>query len=97
MDLALELGMTVADLSQQMTERELMQWQRYRMQKMFPVRRMELYSAQLGMIIARTMGNSTNAKLADFILEVDIPDDTPMTDEELAELKAEIGFNPVKH
>lgn len=92
MDLALELGMTVGELSHRMTERELIRWQKYASKKMLPARRVEFYMAQVALMIGRTMGGNSQATLHDYLL--DIPDDTPMTDEELDELKADIGFNP---
>lgn len=59
MDLALELGMTVTELSQRMTERELGQWVAYHARKRLPTRRLELYLAQIAFRVAHAFGESS--------------------------------------
>ena len=65
MDLALEMGMTAAGLSRAMTERELMQWQSYAARRMLPMRRLELYLAQIALVVVKAAGGAKNATLAD--------------------------------
>src|SRR5262249_34982861 len=72
MDLALELGMTKNELSLRMTEGELQGWMRYGVKRSFPTRRVEMYLAQLAMVVARSAG--AEVKLGDFILDFDIRD-----------------------
>lgn len=82
MDLALELGMTVAQLRASMLEGELTQWQRYANKKLLPTRRMEFYLAR----VAQSMGGG---KLADYML--DTQEEKPLTVEEMRET---MGFAP---
>lgn len=97
MDLALELGTTLDSL-QNISERELRQWQRFALRKAFPQRRIEFMLANIAMLIATTMGGAENVTLKDFLFD---PKAEPegggeeMTDDELEDLKAEIGFKPI--
>lgn len=67
-ELALALHMTVAQLSQRMTEREFTRWAVYRARNMLPQRRLEYGLA----MVARSMSGGT---LADYLL--DTGDDKP--------------------
>ncbi len=69
MDLALDMGRTVAELSGVMEEHEFSQWMIYANKKMLPTRRLELHLAQISLVIARTMGSANNAKLSDFLFD----------------------------
>lgn len=51
MDLALNMGMPAAQLRQEMTERELVDWSRYAIQKGLPWARVEELLARLVMIL----------------------------------------------
>lgn len=52
MDLALNLGMTVEQLSRSMTESEFVMWQRYlRKKKAFPLRRIEFFLANIARLV----------------------------------------------
>lgn len=84
------MGVPINDLSS-MTERSLRLYQAYGEQRGFPSRRIELYLAQLAMLIAQTMGGAKNVKLADFLFE---PQKESADD--LDALKQEIGFSPRK-
>lgn len=72
-----------------MPERVLGQYARYANTIGTPQRRLELYLAQIAMLIAQTMGGVKTAKLADFLFEAK----DERTD--LESLKEQIGFNPV--
>lgn len=52
-----------------MTEREFWQWGQYAGKRMLPTRRVEMYLAQIALVIARTMGNAKDAKLSDFMFD----------------------------
>ena len=80
MDLALELGQTVATLKATMLEREFRAWEIYASRKMLPTRRIEVYLAQVAQAMA-------GGKLADYLLDQPV-EDQPLIDE--------IGFNPIK-
>jgi hypothetical protein len=67
MDLALELGMTVAQLKTSMLARELHAWEVYAARKMLPARRRDVYLAQVAQAMA-------GGKLVDWLLD---PSDEP--------------------
>jgi hypothetical protein len=69
MDLALHLGMTSAGLGRAMTERELGQWRAYAAKRMLPMRRVELYLAQIALLVVKTMGGQADAKLSDYLFD----------------------------
>jgi hypothetical protein len=95
MDLALHLGCPLSVIGH-MSERELHLWDRYRIHKGFPMRRIELGLAQVSLWIAKTMGGVDNLSLKDFLFDAAAEEDAEeMTEEELAELKEDIGFNPI--
>jgi len=59
MDLALELNYkTLAELERTMTMRELGQWYRYAAKKSLPMRRTELYLAQIAFRVANAFGSA---------------------------------------
>lgn len=60
--------MSVAQLRRTMSERELQQWARYRSQRMFPWRRLELQIAMLSLTFARVNGN-TGLTIDDFLFD----------------------------
>lgn len=66
--------MTHAQLTREMTERELKQWKKFRKQALFPLERIELYLAQVAQVVAGSMG-ARGAKLADYIIELRDPDE----------------------
>jgi hypothetical protein len=61
MDLALELGMTVAGVKASMTTDELTMWAAYQRRKFLPARRVELYLARMAQV-------HVGGKLEDFLL-----------------------------
>lgn len=68
MDLALELGLTVAQLKRRMSEREFGRWGMYAAQKALPARRLEVAMANLAFVAVQLVNGKTTAKLADFLL-----------------------------
>ncbi len=62
MDLALELGRTVEELRDEMTEQELGQWMRYAEKKYLPTRRMEHFLANIARTVAASFGSTTPLK-----------------------------------
>ena len=69
MDLALELGCSVAHLTRSMSEREFGQWQAYAAQKALPARRLEVAMANLAYVAVQLVaGKGANAKLSDFLV-----------------------------
>jgi hypothetical protein len=71
MDLALEMGTTVGALSRAMTERELRWWHVYAEHKQLPQKRLELYLAQIALVVATALGGMKQARLADFLFDTD--------------------------
>lgn len=96
MDLAAQLGTTASGLSRGMTERELGDWTLYAKRRMLPQRRLELYLAQIAMMVGVCMSGRKDAKLSDYLF--DPPEDDHGDDEEpdADEVRAAFGFNPVK-
>lgn len=62
MDLALELGVSVAVLKATMDESEFVMWKHYADKKMLPSRRIEVYLAQVAQVTA-------GGKLSDFLMD----------------------------
>ena len=58
----------MATLNRTMSENEFYQWRLYAASRLLPVRRMEVYAAQLCSVIAQTSGNA-ESKLSDFLLD----------------------------
>lgn len=75
-----------------MPESELRGWQRYAVRRRLPTRRLELYLAQIALVIARTMGNAQEATLADFLFDPDAS--SPSSGDELEDLREAFGFSP---
>jgi hypothetical protein len=69
MDLALHLGMTAAGVSRGMSEREFVQWQHYADKRMLPLRRLELYLAQIALLVDRAWGGAKNKSLRDYLFD----------------------------
>lgn len=87
MDLSLALGRPLDDL----TERDFARWSRYARRRMLPQRRIELYLAQIAMLIAQTMGGS-NSGLSDFLF-----DPKPEPNEiDVEEVRKAFGYKPSK-
>ena len=98
-DLALELGAPVENLAARLTEREFRAWQHYAARRMLPQRRIELYLAQIAMLIAQTMGGAADVSLEDFLFDPPPADDDgePLSDDEHVETARDFfGFSPVK-
>ncbi len=87
MDLALELGHTDEALSH-MTERDFRRWQTYAAKRMLPQRRLELYLAQIALVVAKSAG-AKDLKLNDFMF--DAADTAEPTTDDLYEA---FGFAP---
>jgi hypothetical protein len=78
-----------------MSESEFFDWQLYAQKRMLPQRRLELYLAQIAMMVAVHAGRMANAKLADFMF-----DPQPATDQDDGEASVEeaaafFGFKPI--
>lgn len=87
MDLSLALGRPIGD----MPEREFVRWQRYARRRMLPQRRIELYLAQIALLIARTMGGS-DADLSDFLF-----DPKPEAEQiDIEAMRKAFGYKPSK-
>lgn len=68
MELALALGgMTVEELEERMTERELHGWMHFMSRRRWPMRRFEMYLAQIAHVVASTMGVNKTLTVQDFI------------------------------
>lgn len=89
------LGVPAEHLAARMTEREFVAWQRYAARKMLPQRRLEVYLAQIAMLIAKTMGGHDDATLDDYLFDP-ADDAEPLDDDELVdEARDFFGFAPV--
>lgn len=91
------LGVPAEHLAARMTEREFVAWQRYAARRMLPQRRLELYLAQIAMLIAKTMGGHTDATLDDYCFDpADSEPAQALDDDELVdEARDFFGFAPV--
>lgn len=69
MNLALELGCTLSELEERLTEKEWLMWLLYDSQYRFPTRRMELYLARIAMVVAQTMGGAQNVSINDYLIK----------------------------
>ena len=92
MDLALALGKTVGELEREMTGVEFNLWQRYAARRALPVRRAELYAAQIAMKIVQVMGSNTEVELSDFLFDPVEEDTGPVDNADDA--AAFFGFAP---
>jgi hypothetical protein len=94
MDLALHMGSTAGALSRNMTEAEFGDWQTYATRRMLPMRRIEMYLAQIAMLIAKTMGGGKSDDIRDFMFDpVDTEDDDDA--DLIEEARAFFDFNPI--
>lgn len=76
-----------------MSESELTEWAAFANQRMLPQRRLELYLAQIAMMVAVHAGGVKNAKLTDYMFDpVSEADDDEASVEEAV---AFFGFNPI--
>jgi hypothetical protein len=94
MDLALELGMSSEVLARTMTERELRRWVRYVQRKLLPTRRLEVYLAQIAQMIAITMGGAKDAKISDYLIEIEAADAVSVDDIDVEDVREAFDFNP---
>jgi hypothetical protein len=93
--------MPVATLARTMTQNELRDWQVFAARFSLPSRRLELYLAQIALLIAVCMGGVKDAKLTDYLFD---PPPTPaeqkkaMAEQKKAidEAKQFFGFAPRK-
>ena len=94
MELALALGGgTVEELEQRMTERELNGWIRFMHRRRWPMRRMEMYLAQIAHVVASTMGGNKTLTVQDFIYpDRDLEEESAVTP--AAETAQAFGFAP---
>ena len=84
--------MPVGALARAMPEREFVAWQQYAASRMLPGRRVELYLAQIALLIASANGASGKS-LSDFMF--DPPADEPEDDGDNFEAAVEFfGFKP---
>jgi len=90
MDLALEMGRTVDELTHAMRERELVRWSRYARQRQMPTRRIEYALARVAQVVAVVMGGSTSP-LGDFMVEY-VPPKKARVKPKTAEAGAAIGM-----
>lgn|GEM_PF-2463281 len=75
-------------------ESEFRDWQRYAARRMLPARRVELYLAQIALLIDTRLGSAKDVTLSDYLFDPVEPDDDdePTADEEAAFF----AFNPRK-
>jgi hypothetical protein len=92
MDLALHLGMTTAGLARSMSERELRDFQRYDARRGLPLRRIELYLAQIAMYVVQ-MASGKQQRLDDFIFKPRADEASGDADDEptLEDIAAQFG------
>lgn len=90
MDLAIEFGNP--HLGQVLRESEFQQWARYAKTYGLPTRRLEIYLANVALLIAKTMGGDRQSTLRDFLF--DPPEVDPV--KQLQAAKEAFGFNPRK-
>lgn len=89
MDLALAFGQPVETLARALPEGEFQDWQHYAAKRMLPMRRLELYLAQIAQKVVQSTGAS--AALSDFLFDPVEPSTVEPTAEEEA---AFFDFNP---
>lgn len=78
-----------------MTELEFSEWQTYAARRMLPQRRLELYLAQIAMMIAVYSGGVKNAKLSDYMFDPSPSSSDDQTNEaSVEEAIAFFGFSP---
>ena len=85
--------MPAGALARAMPEREFNDWQRYAARRMLPQRRIEMYLAQIAMLIAKTNGGAAGKGLDDFMLDPP-PDEPDEPDDDLAAAVEFFGFRP---
>lgn len=99
MDLALAFGVPVSVLRRTLTESELGQWVRYARMPGMPWRRIELYLAQLALMVARgPLENAQTMTLKDFMFETEAErPDEELDGEDLVDAAREaFGYAPRK-
>jgi hypothetical protein len=98
MDLALEFGIDVETLKRTMSERSVRRWNRYALRKLLPQRRLEMYLAQIALVIRTTCGDGKKRyTLSDFLFKEQILDDDEDDDDDVDDLEATkeaFGFKP---
>ena len=93
MELALNLGKTVEELSREMTAVEFDLWQRYARRTALPMRRVEMYLAQIALKIVQVMGSNTDSRLVDYMFDPEEDDGAELAPEDAP---AYFGFAPRK-
>lgn len=82
-------------MARTMTESEFFEWQAYASKRMLPQRRLELYLAQIAMMIAVHSGGAKNARLSDYMFDPAPKDDEDGDEASVEEAVAFFGFNPI--
>ena len=85
--------MPAGALARAMPEREFRDWQRYAARRMLPQRRIEMYLAQIAMLIVKTTGGGAGKGLDDFLLDPP-PDEDDEPVDNLAAAVEFFGFRP---
>lgn len=94
MDLALHLGSPAGVLARTMTEAEFGDWQSYASTRMLPWRRVEMYLAQIALLIARTMGGHEGNDIRAFMFDAaDEPQES--AEDQAAAAREFFGFSPI--
>ncbi len=93
-DLSFSLGVPL-DVLRDMSASDLTLYQQFTAKRGFPGRRVELLLAQLGQIMAQTMGGAKNTKLSDFLFDPQ-PEPEEMPVMTIEEIRALHGFSPKK-
>lgn len=94
MELALNLGMTSETMLRAMSEREFVSWQRYADAHMLPLKRIEVYLAQIALMIVKTMSSSAGRlTLDDFLLKRQVEESNEGKDRVQVAREA-FGFKP---
>lgn len=77
------MGQPVGALSRTMGEAEFKGWQVYAARRMLPQRRLEIYLAQIAMLIAVSNG-AKDVDITDFLFDPAEPESEPTAEEEAA-------------
>ena len=95
MDLALAFGMPVAEIRKTMTEPELHLWAKYAVNPGMPFKRLEIYFAQLALMIARgPIEGASDMTVSDFMLTTQ--EDNQDTGDIVADAREAFGYAPQK-
>ena len=91
------LGMTAETLERSMSEREFRAWSAYAQRHFLPLKRIEIYLAQIAFLVVKSMSSGgQNWKLDDFLLK-DVETEAQRKEESPAERARKVfGFKPRK-